>query len=184
MSRGVHADVITELAKNAFNTAHLISIDFDTPVYLTESAVAIASGGTTYLPSSALKSISTISETSQIQVGSITISLSSVSQEYVAILLSQGYIDKRVMISRVLLNDDYSIIGDPILLFDGRVQSFTIQDGVNSSAINLVASSHWADFQKKSGRRTNSNSQKMHFTSDKGFEFAPNTMRDLKWGRV
>ena len=88
------------------------------------------------------------------------------------------------MYTVVLLNDDYSIIGSPILIYDGRVQSFSITDSNDSSTIVITASSHWADFQKKSGRRTNHNSQSMFFSGDKGFEFAPNTARDLKWGRA
>jgi len=184
MSRGIHADVITELAKDSFNTAHLVSIDFETPIYLTESQYNIDHGGNTYVSSSSLTGISDISEASDIQVGSMTIGLSGVSQEYIAILLGQNYIDKRVVISRVVLTDINAIIGSPIVIYDGRIQSYSIKDGVNSSSISLVASSHWADFEKKSGRRTNSNSQKIHFSTDKGFEFAPNTMRDLKWGRA
>lgn len=184
MSRGIHADVITELAKDSFNTAHLVSIDFENPIYLTESQYNIDHGGNTYTSSSALTGISNISEASDIQVGSMTIGLSGVSQEYISILLGQTYIDRRVVISRVVLTDVNAIIGSPIVIYDGRIQSYSIKDGVNSSSINLIASSHWADFEKKSGRRTNSNSQKIHFSTDKGFEFAPNTMRDLKWGRA
>lgn len=184
MSRGIHADVITELAKDSFNTAHLISIDFETKIYLTESQIDITYGGNTYVSSSALNGISNVSETSDVQVGTLTINLSGVSQEYIAILLGQTYIDKQVIISRVLLDDVHDIIGTPIIVYDGRIQSYSITDGVSSSSIALVAASHWADFEKKSGRRTNDNSQKIHFKTDKGFEFAPNTVRDLKWGRV
>jgi hypothetical protein len=184
MSRGVHADVIAELAKDSFNMAHLIMIDFETRLYLTESPIAISYGGNIFLPSSALKGISNVSETSDIQLGSLTVSLSGVSQEYIAILLSQTYIDRQITINRVLLDDSHVIIGDPITVYDGRIQNFIIADKTNSSAVSLVAASHWADFDKKAGRRTNNNSQKMHFPTDRGFEFAPNTIRDLRWGRI
>jgi len=184
MSRGIHANVITELAKDSFNTAHLLHINFATPIYLTESLYSITYGGNTYSSSSHFMSISDISEASDIQLGSVSIGLSGVSQEYIAILLGQTYIDRRVVISRVVLSNANTIIGNPIVIYDGRIQSFSIKDSTNSSNINLIASSHWADFEKKSNRRTNSNSQKIHFSADKGFEFAPNTMRDLKWGRA
>ena len=184
MSRGAHADVIAELAKDSFNMAHLIKLDFTTPIYITESATAITHGGISYLSSNALKSISNINETAQVQAGSITINLSSVSQEYVALLLSEQYIGNQVEISRVLLTDDHVIIGDPILLFDGSMQSFTITDGTNSSSIALIASSHWSDFDKKSGRRTNSNSQNLHFPNDRGMEFSSTAVQDVKWGKA
>ena len=184
MSRAIHADTIAELAKDSFITAHLVKIDFETAIYLTESPLNISYSGDTYQSSSALKGISSVTETSEVQVGSVGVTLSGVSQEYISILLSQSYIDRQITIQRVLLNDDYSIIGSPILIYDGRVQSFAITDSNDSSTIVITASSHWADFQKKSGRRTNHNSQSMFFSGDKGFEFAPNTARDLKWGRA
>ena len=98
--------------------------------------------------------------------------------------MSQTYIDRQVTVQRVLLGNDYSIIGDPILIYDGRIQSFSITDNSDTSTVSIMASSHWADFEKKAGRRTNHNSQQIYFPGDLGFEFAPNTVRDLKWGRV
>ena len=175
MSRAIHASTIAELAKDSFTQAHLVKIDFETPVYLTESPIDLVYSGQTYTSSSALKSIPSVTESAKVQVGTANITLSGVSQEYIAILLSQAYI---------VLNSDYSIIGNPILIYDGRVQSFTIKDSVNSSTILINAASHWGDFDKKAGRRTNHNSQQMFFPGDQGFEFAPNSVRDLKWGKA
>ena len=184
MSRGVHSDVITELAKDSFQMAHLVKIDFETPVYLTESPISITYSSNAYLPSSHLRNISSVSETSEVQVGTINITLSGVSQEYVAILLGQKYIDRQVTVNRVVLNDSHGIIGNPILIYDGRIEGFTISDSNITSTIVIKVASHWADFEKKSGRRTNHNSQQIHFSGDKGFEFAPDSIRDIKWGRA
>ena len=184
MSRTIHADTITELAKDSFNMAHLVKIDFETPVYLTESPYDIVYSGETYGPSSSLQGMSTVTETSEVQVGSISVTLSGVSQDYIAILLGQTYINRQIVINRVLLSDSYAIVGSPILVYEGRIQSFSITDTNKTSTVILTASSHWADFEKKSGRRTNHNSQQIHFPGDKGFEYAPNTVRDLKWGRA
>ena len=184
MSRGVHSDVITELAKDSFQMAHLVKIDFETPVYLTESPISITYSSNVYVPSSHLQGISSVSETSEVQVGSMSVTLSGVSQEYIAILLGQKYIDRQITINRVVLNAAHGIIGDPILMYDGRIEGFTISDSNNTSTIVLTAASHWSDFAKKSGRRTNHNSQQMHFDGDRGFEFAPDSIRDIKWGRA
>ena len=51
MSRSVHASVISELAKDAFEMAHLIKIDFATPVYLTDNAYTLSHDGNVYDPS-------------------------------------------------------------------------------------------------------------------------------------
>ena len=60
---------------------------------------------------------------------------------------------------------------------------YSIEDSEDSSDVTVSAASHWKDFEKENGRRTNDNSQKIYFPSDEGFEFAAKTIKDLKWGR-
>ena len=184
MSRGIHADVITELAKDAFNMAHLVTIDFSTTVFLTDYAHDITYGGNEYSSSSHLLALSQVNETSESKVGSFTINLSSVEQTFVSLLLGENYIDREVTISRVILDSTGAIIGTPIPLYNGRIDGFAIKDDDNSSQINLSTASHWSDFEKESGRRTNHNGQQIYFAGDKGFEFASSAVKDIKWGRA
>tara|TARA_R110002074_G_scaffold36256_1_gene98805 strand:+ start:148 stop:702 length:555 start_codon:yes stop_codon:yes gene_type:complete len=184
VSRGIHADVITELAKDAFNMAHLVTIDFSTTVFLTDYAHDITYGGNEYSSSSHLLALSQVNETSESKVGSFTINLSSVEQTFVSLLLGENYIDREVTISRVILDSTGAIIGTPIPLYNGRIDGFAIKDDDNSSQINLSTASHWSDFEKESGRRTNHNGQQIYFAGDKGFEFASSAVKDIKWGRA
>jgi len=184
VSRPINSATIAELAKDSFITAHLVKIDFETAVYITECPQNLVYSGITYNSSSALKGISSVTETSQVQVGAVSVTLSGVSQEYISILLSQKYIDRQITINRVLLSNSYSIIGAPITIYDGRIQSFSISDNDDTSTIVISASSHWADFDKKAGRRTNHNSQNLYFPGDQGFIFSPSLVKDLKWGRA
>jgi hypothetical protein len=184
MSRSIHANVITELAKDAFNMAHIVSIDFSQTVYLTDYGHDITYSGNNYNSSSHLLELSQVNETSDAQIGTFTINLSGVEQSFVATLLSENYIDREVIISRVILDSVGAIIGDPIALYNGRIDGFSIKDDTKTSQINLSVASHWSDFEKESGRRTNHNGQQIHFAGDKGFEFAANTVKDIKWGRT
>ena len=111
MSRGIHTDVIAELAKGSFNTAFLVKIDFATPVYLTDYAHDILYSSISYDSGGQLLNITPINETSSITVGSISINLSSVHQATIATLLSENYIDKQVVVSRVVLTNAGVIIG-------------------------------------------------------------------------
>lgn len=184
MSRGIHASVITELAKNAFNMAHLISIDFVTPVYLTDFAHDLSEGGNTYSASGHLLELAQVNETSEVQVSTFTLTLSSVDQAYVAILLSENYIDREVIVERAILDSSNAIIGNPISMYKGRIEGFEMQDSGTTSQIKLTVSSHWADFDRENGRRTNHNSQQVHFSGDMGFEYASSAVKDIKWGRA
>ena len=81
------------------------------------------------------------------------------------------------------LNSSEAVIADPFLLFKGRIESFSIDETINNSNANIVVASHWSDFSKIEGRKTNTGSQELHFSGDKGFEFASQTVQDIKWGR-
>jgi len=51
------------------------------------------------------------------------------------------------------------------------------------SVLSLTVVSHWADFEKRSGRLTNNNSQQRFFSTDVGMNFSSQTVLDIKWGR-
>ena len=82
------------------------------------------------------------------------------------------------------LNDSNALIADPFLLYRGKIESFEIQEGEKDSAVGLSIVSHWADFEKKNGRKTNNTSQQRFFSTDVGMDFASQTVQDIKWGRA
>ena len=111
MSRGIHSDVITELAKDAFNMAHLVSIDFSTTLYLTDFAYDIVYSGNNYNSSAHLLSMTDVNETPDVQVGTFTINLSGVEQSFISILLGENHIDKSFVFRAV----DHSVSDDDLL---------------------------------------------------------------------
>jgi len=184
MSRTIHTDVITELAKDGFTKAHLVKVNFDTPVYLTDHAHALTYNSQSYESGGHLLGMSQVNETAEMRVGSFSLNLSGVEQSYISILLSQNVINRQVLISRVVINATGGIIGDPILLYDGRIETFSIADQSDTSTINLAVTSHWSDFEKRAGRRTNDASQQSFFPGDKFFKFASQSVKNIKWGRA
>ncbi len=183
MSRTVHSSTATELAKDAFEMAHLVKIDFDTPVYLTDNAHDLTYSSQSYDAGGHLLQMGNVTESSDVRVGKYSLQMSGVNQAYVSVLLGQNYINRQVLIYRAALNNGV-IVGDPILIYDGRIDGFTITDQKDSSDITISTASHWSDFEKKAGRKTNNNSQQIFFSGDLGFEFASSTVTDLKWGRA
>ena len=83
----------------------------------------------------------------------------------------------------LFLNDSNAIIADPFLLYRGKIESFEIQEGEKDSTVGLSIVSHWADFEKKNGRKTNNTSQQRFFSTDVGMDFASQTVQDIRWGR-
>ena len=211
MSRAIHPDVIAELAKDQFLMAHLVVINFDEPVHITDHDHALTYGGQTYEAGGHLLGMSPVNESSELRVGSFQLNLSGVDQAYISLLLSQQVTNRRVFIQRVILFSDTQaqrltrengdlltteagdylmtdtgtgIIGDPIMLYDGRISDFTLADDTTTSTIQLRITSHWSDFEKRAGRRTNHASQQAFFPSDQFFQYTAQSVKNIKWGRA
>jgi hypothetical protein len=183
MSRSIHASVVTELAKDSVKMCHLLEIHLSSTSYLTDAGQDISYGGNTYLASSHFLNVSTVKEESEVRVGTSRIRLSGVEQSFISALLSSGYVGRQLLVYRAFLDATNGIIGIPVLIYDGRISEYEILDTPETSTVDLGVASHWSDFEKKAGRHTNSNSQGLHFSGDKGFDFAANVVKDLKWGR-
>jgi len=183
--RGMSAAMLTEIAKQNIILFHLVQFHFSTIEYLTDWQADIPWNGNDYLSIGNLLHIAVITEDVNPRVGVINISFSGVNQANISTALTEDYTDKQVLIYRGFLDTSHDLILDPILIYDGRIDSFELNENPDnsSSILNWIVSSHWADFEKRSGRRTNDNDQQNLFTGDKGFEFSSEIVKDLKWGR-
>ena len=184
MTRSINASTITALQSDAIRLCHLVQIDFATTQRITDNFHAVVSGGNTFLPVGHLLSIGQPQETQDLRVGSVQIRLSGVEQSYVSIFLNQEYINRRVRLWKAVLDTAGEVIGDAIITFDGQITGYSIQDSEDASVITLNCASHWADFERKAGRLTNTNSQQYFFPADTGFRYAANSIKDIKWGKA
>ena len=99
-------------------------------------------------------------------------------------VLNENVVNDSVDIFRGFLDDSNALISDPFLLYRGKIDSFDISESDKSSVLGLQIVSNWADFEKKSGRKTNNTSQQRFFSGDVGMDFSSQTVQDIKWGRA
>ena len=184
MSRSLHTDVQTEIAKDGMNVCHLLEIHLTSTSYLTDAGQDISYNSNTYVASSHYLNVETVKETSEVTVGTTKLRMSGVEQSFISAFLTNGYVARQIRVLRAFLDANNNIIGTPVLIYDGRIHGYAVKDSDKDSIMEIDVASHWSDFEKKSGRATNSNSQGLHFTGDKGFDFAANIVKDLKWGRT
>jgi hypothetical protein len=183
MSREIDSATITALNSDNLNLANLVQLDFDTPIKVTDWARNVSALSTTFDSSSDLLEIDQFNESSELQVNSSTLVFSGVSQTFVALFLTNDYMDVRTRIWKAVLDNSDVVIGSPILVFDGRIASYSMEDSDNSSTVSVEVASHWKDFDLHNGRKTNNNTQQLYFPGDKGFEFASETNKEIKWGK-
>ena len=193
MTRDIASATQTKLAGRQIFVADLIELQLSTPQYLTtsnididyDSSTAPGAGTNTYLAQGQFLSYGNIVESADLRISSIDMTFTAVDTTTIALLMSNDYIDKRVVIYRAILDEDYSFTSDDIwLMFDGTVTAYTIKETENTATVTITIASQFADFLRKNGRRTNPASQNIHFSSDKGMDFSPQIVKDIKWGRA
>lgn len=187
MARTLTTSVKNELLTNEIRPVHLLTIGFSTPVNLTDNSFdltsSISGSSKTYTASPFLVSVPTFTEETDVTKTSLNIDLSGADQTFISTCLNENIVNDSVEIFRGLLNSSNSLIADPLLLYSGNIETFQISESQTDSNVTLTIVSHWADFDKKSGRQTNNNSQQRFFSSDVGMDFASQTVLDIKWGR-
>lgn len=188
MTRSLTSAVKTELATDDIRPVHLITLGFSTPVNITDCSFSITSSvsgsSVTYNASDFILGISNHTEETDITKSSVNINLSGASTTFISTVLNENVVNDNVDIFRGFLDSSNSIISDPFLLYRGKIESFEIDESDNSSTVGLSIVSHWADFEKKNGRKTNNTSQQRFFANDVGMDFASQTVQDIKWGRA
>jgi hypothetical protein len=182
MTRSLSAGLLAEIATNKLNPVELVYLGIDVGYYFTDHYKNLTYDGNTYTASSLFLGSSEVQETADVAVNTLTLKFSGADTTIISLLLNNNYMNKPAQVYRGFLNDSQALIADPFLLFDGRISSFSLEENVTTSSVNIIVTSHWADFEKTSGRRTSENSQKLYFPNDKGMEFASKTAQKIKWG--
>jgi hypothetical protein len=192
MSRNINTSLQNKLEGRSVFVADLIEMHFDTPIYLTttninlsfDSITAPTAGSNTYLAQGQFLSYGNIVESSDLRIGTLELTFTAVDTTMVAVVLNNNYIDKRVVIYRAVLGDDYTFTSnDVFLVFDGRITGYLIKEADKTAEIILTCASQFADFERTNGRRTNPASQNLHFSGDRGMDFSPQIVKDIAWGR-
>lgn len=193
MPRKLSANLITSLTGRKQIVADLVEIHLSSAVYLTnsfidltyDSATAPDSGANNYTAQGQFLALGNVDESRDLRVSSMTLAFTAVDFTTLAYVLNNEYIDRRVVLYRAVLDDNYAIDSTKVFqYFDGRIKEFAISESPTSAILSLSVGSQFADYDKLSGRRTNTDSQQRFFANDVGFEFAPQIQTDIKWGRT
>tara|TARA_R100001509_G_scaffold165127_1_gene145277 strand:- start:1840 stop:2385 length:546 start_codon:yes stop_codon:yes gene_type:complete len=181
MARGLSNSLKTELANQNIKPILLVEILFPIPQRITNHYKDITHNSNTYSASGHLLSITNKAENAEINVSNFTINLSAVDSAFTSIILNNNVANDIVTIDIGLLNSTDALI-DTYNYDKGYIESFRID--TKQATISLICTSHFSDFSRIAGRKTNEGSQQRLFPTDRGFEFAGQTVQDIKWGRA
>jgi|SRR5210317_364348 len=180
MTRGFSSDLQSEILNQTIKPIVLVEILFPTPQRLTNHFKDVTHNSNTYSASSHLLSIGGKAEKSELDISSFQIELSAVDSSFVSIVLNNVVSNDEVTIDIGLLDSNDALI-DTFNYDKGFIENFTID--TDTGKLVLSCTSHFADFSRVSGRKTNQGSQQVSFPSDNAMEFSALTVQDILWGR-
>lgn len=158
-----------------------------------DSATAPDAGVNTYVAQGNFIGFSGMSEDMDVKVGKFTISLSAIGNDYISKFLNTEVEGKRVVIYKCFLSfgpngtDPLALVAAPIMMYDGTIYNFSIQETAKTCQVSVDCSSLFADFERTAGRRTNNWSNWLFQGEqyDKAFDKAGWVgQTEFKWGRT
>ena len=183
--RTLHADTLAAL-KTDHIRAVLIKLDFTpSPVYLSNTSFDVDYSGNTYLGNGQLLRMGEIKQDIDIRVSNIDLTFDAVDPSLVAILLGTSQQGRDVDISLAILNNDYTIAGEPMpmgsMIINGK-PNITDDPAKGQATIKQKISSEFANWKQKGGIRTTPASLQRFSPGDTGFDFAAESGKEFKWG--
>tara|TARA_R100000773_G_C4213470_1_gene112504 strand:+ start:546 stop:1145 length:600 start_codon:yes stop_codon:yes gene_type:complete len=195
MSRGLASQITDVLKTDQLTYIDLIEIHFDAAdggtKFLTngqfslQTSTTTSGGSQTFLANGEFITFEMITETESAKINEININLAGTSTTFTNLFLNNNYVERRIVIYRQFLDSSNltSAISTPVMLFDGEIKNFSINETQETSTVTIKSASVFYNFDDTNGRRTtDSNQQRLH-PGDRGMEFASTTTKDIRWGR-
>lgn len=200
MARTLDAGTLAAIqADTNLQMFHLVTIYFTTTQRLTDHAHDVSynfgSGTETFTSSGRLMGLSEVEEEQIISNPSINFSITGANAADVSLMLTEDYVNKRLLIRRGFYDatgatKDTNIVGSPFIIFDGRINSWSFKDdpSTGDSVITYEVSSHWVEWERTNGRKSNNQNARTannnEFPSDASFSYVYDQIGDRVWGKV
>jgi len=184
--RDIHKSVKAELRKTKLQPVLLLYADFPSgEVRIWSGNGELIYDGKTYQGLGALMSIEAAAETVDTRVNGAALNLNSLDATLLAKALEDDYQGSDCQSWLALLNDQGMIIGEPITIFKGILDSDEITDDGKTATLRITAENRMSDhLRPREYRYTHQDQQPLYpQANDKGLEFVA-TLQDMKllWG--
>lgn len=184
MSRALDANQSAALAGAHSAGVAFVQLDLSTTLRLSTLPYAFPWNGYTWTGTGYLGSIDAIGETTDLSAQGVSLTLTGVDPGLVSTALGEQYQGKACQIWYCPLNpDNGQLVGAPIRIFAGRIDTMDIEVG-ETATITLSAESRLIDFFRPRVARYTDAEQQARFPGDLGLQYV-NSLQDktVVWGR-
>jgi hypothetical protein len=185
MSRGLTTAFKNAAAAHEVIPFNLVHMAFDSgDVRIWTGHGTLTWGGYDWTGAGAVIGISAPSENVQVEAKGVTVSLSGLPADILAIALDEDYQGRQCTIYYGLFSAG-SIIADPVISFRGPMDVMPITDTGETSAISVAIENRLIVLHRSRNRRWTDADQKMDYPDDKGFEFVQSIQeKPIDWGQA
>lgn len=184
MARDLTAGVITQLQAASVEVGVLFEGEFASGwVRLWSGVGTLSWDSKSWSGVGTLLGISGIDETNEIRASGLTVSLSGVPSDLLSAALGDARSGKTGRVYLAFFSGG-SIVADPILQFEGRLDVPAIEDGPDTATISISYESELIDLERARERRYTPEDQAIDFPGDLGFDYVA-ALQDaqITWGR-
>ena len=140
--------------------------------------------GQTWTGVGSLGSVSAVQETSEIQANGITVTLTGIPSEFIALALNESEQGKSGKVYIGFMDASNALIANPYLMFEGKLDIPAISEEGETSMVSITYESRLINLQRTRESRYTHEEQKLEYPNDMGCEYVA-AMKDvtLTWGR-
>lgn len=172
MARVLTASMITAVAQSDVKPVLLIEAQFDSgTLYLATGYGTLTIDGNDYIGTGDLLSISAVRETTELEAVGATLILSGITSELLAIALNENFQDRPILLKLGLFDSSWALISDPLLLFEGRMDTFVLEEAADKCSITVNAENVNIDLLHSKILSHTPEDQALFFPGDTGFDF-------------
>jgi hypothetical protein len=117
--------------------------------------------GMTFQGVGELGSISNISEDSEVEAKGITLTLSGIPSDMMTEVLNEVHVLGNVQVWFALFNEDLTLIADPILSYQGKMDAPTLNDDQQTCTATIAVENVLVDLNRACYRRYTNDDQQM-----------------------
>jgi hypothetical protein len=128
--------------------------------------------------------VSSIEETMELRAAGMALQLAGVDADDLTEVIAEPIQGRRARVYFGFRDINYQLVSNPVVIFDGRMDTVEIIDGGPSATITMMVESRLRDLERARVRRYTQAEQQNRFPGDKGLEYVPSLQEiDIPWGR-